>query len=167
MLQEYPITRTSRRCHIGQRPLEPGERYYSALVTQGEAITRIDIAAEHWKGPPEESLGWWKCRMPESSGRQVRPAPPGVLLDSLTELLKYPEQSALAYLLALLLMRRKVLTENTDPSSTENILEDHGQVAIFTSSDGRQWEIPVCLPSDSAEARRLQESLGGLLFSEE
>jgi hypothetical protein len=167
MLQEYPITRTSRRCHIGQRPLESGERYYSMLVMQGETIVRVDTAAEHWKGPPENTLGWWRCRMPQASGRQLRPAPAGVLLDSLTELLKYPEQSALAYLLALLLMRRKILTEISNTSSAADYPDDHDQVAMFASSDGRQWQVPICLPSDSNQAHRLQESLVGLLFSEE
>lgn len=167
MLQEYPITRTSRRCHLGQRPLEPGERYYSALVMQGEAMVRIDVAAEHWTGPPEESLGWWRCRMPEANARQLRPAPAGVLLDSLTELLKHPEQASLAYLLALLLIRRRILTEIHDSPLQRSDSWESPEVALLASADGRQWEVPVRLPSDSQEAGRLQELLMGLLFSEE
>jgi hypothetical protein len=171
MLQEYPITRTSRRCHVGDRPLNPGERYYSALVMRGDAITRIDISAEHWRSPPENCVGWWRCRMPLDDSPKLRPAPAGVLLDSLTEIAKYPEQSRLAYLLALLLMRRKVLTEVTDSplaaiqtATGEN--SGNSQTAVFTSADGRQWEITVDLPTDTHEAQRLQESLVSLLFSE-
>jgi hypothetical protein len=167
MLQEYPTTRTSRRCQIGQRPLEPGEQYYSALVPNGPGLVRVDIAAENWQGPPENARGWWRCRMPEAESRKSMPAPPDVLLDLLTELLHHPSQSKLAYLLALLLVRRRILTESTSNQLLEGSPDISHRIASFTASDGRQWEVPISLPGDSRESQELQEKLVALMFAEE
>jgi hypothetical protein len=50
--------------------------------------------------------------MPAAGAAKLRPAPNEVLLDVLTDLLQRPAQAELAYLLALLLVRRRALVDD-------------------------------------------------------
>lgn len=165
MLQDYPTTKSSKRCSVSGAEFAPGESYISVLIPDGDEITRIDIAAKQWNEPPENAIGWWKCRMPDAQRRGLRPAPNSVLLDTLAELLQRPDRSDLAYLLALLLVRRRVLVEEQqielDESSSSNEVWN-----LVQPADGRQWQVPIRNP-EAAELVKLQESLIKLLFTDE
>lgn len=165
MLQDFSISRCSRRCHVGQRTLVPGEAFYSVVTAEGDNLSRIDIAAENWTGPPPQSVGWWRSQMPPEGSRKLRPAPDTVLLETLCQLVERPECESLAYLLALLLVRRRVLTEDeslgcqaTDEPSTLWHLQH--------PVDGRQWSVPMDLPTADA-VEGIQQELTRLLFTEE
>ncbi len=160
-MQDYSINKCSRKCAVAGRPLEPGESFVSTIVFSGEEIKRLDIAASEWKGPQGETIGWWRSRMPEAAQRKLRPAPNGVLLDTLAELLEHPEQEELAYLLALLLVRRRVLHEE------QSIEEDESAAwNLVCNADDRRWSVPTASPAPDRIAV-LRESLNDLLFTEE
>jgi hypothetical protein len=165
MLQDYPSTKSSKRCHLSGKEFSPGESYFSVLVPDGDEISRIDIASSLWLQRPANAIGWWKCRIPEASAKGTRPAPNSVLLDVLTELLKLPEQAKLAYLLALLLVRRRVLVEEEKLT----LHDDDGSEQYWNlvqPADGRQWQVPYC-STNAVEMSSLQQSLMKLLFTDE
>ena len=169
MFQDFSIARCSRRCHRGDRELRPGEEFYSVIVECDGELARQDIAFENWNGPPEHAVGWWRQRIPQSKNRKLRPAPEGVLLDTLTELLERPGKEALAYLLSLLLIRRRVLVEANDTVLGEKP-PSHDDVPTLLSlklpADGRVLNVPVVTPTpETCEA--LQQQLVSLLFTEE
>jgi hypothetical protein len=165
MLQDYPTTKSSKRCSLSGSEFAPGENYISVLIPEGDEITRLDISAKQWTEPPENAIGWWKCRMPDAQRRGSRPAPNSVLLDTLAELLQRPDKAELAYLLALLLVRRRVLVEEQQIELDEN--QPTQEVwNLVQPADGRQWQVPLCNPS-TAELAKLQESLIKLLFTDE
>jgi hypothetical protein len=165
MLQDYPTAKSSKRCHLSGKEFAPGETYFSVIVPDGDEVSRIDVAASEWPQRPSNAIGWWKCRMPDAKRLGSRPAPNSVLLDTLTELLKSPEQAKIAYLLALLLVRRRVLVEEE-----KLVLSDEGgsdQVwNLVQPADGRNWQVPYCVMTD-AEMSSLQQSLMALLFTDE
>lgn len=165
MLQDFSISRCSRRCHVGQRPLEPGEAFYSVILADGESLNRADIAVQNWTGPPPHSVGWWRSQMPPAGQRKLRPAPDSVLLETLSQLVERPESEPLAYLLALLLVRRRVLTEDENfgcQATDEPSAIWHLQHPI----DGRVWTVPMALPTADA-VEGIQQELTRLLFTEE
>ncbi len=165
MLQDYPSTKSSKRCSVSGDEFAPGEVYVSVLIPEGDEISRMDISAKQWKQPPENAIGWWKCRMPDAQRRGSRPAPNSVLLDTLTELLQRPDKANLAYLLALLLVRRRVLVEEQQTDSEDE--QSHKYFwNLVQPADGRQWQVPICNP-DAVELAKLQESLIKLLFTDE
>lgn len=165
MMQDYSISRCTRKCAISGRQLEAGESYISVILPCGDGVRRLDIAAEHWQGPQEETIGWWRSRMPEASARKLRPSPNGVLLDTLSELVEHPGSEALAYLLALLLVRRRVLSEEQTIETA--LTEDpHTHWDLVCSADGRKWSVPLVQPTPS-ELPVLQSELTALLFTEE
>lgn len=125
----------------------------------------MDISVDSWEGPQEDTVGWWKCRMPDADKRKLKPAPNGVLLDTLSELLDQPESQELAYLLALMLVRRRVLQ---DEESLEEASEDDADLywSLVCSADKRTWHVPV-VESSAVQLDRLREKLQELLFTEE
>ena len=165
MLSDYSISKCTRRCSKSGRQLEPGEKYVSVIVPEGDTVARLDVAADQWQGPDEGVIGWWRSRMPDAATTRLRPAPNGVLLDTLSELLERPGKEALSYLLALLLLRRRVLSEE---AVLDGELSDEPQTHwnLICPADGRQRNVPIVVPRTDA-LMELQTELNGLLFTEE
>ncbi len=160
-MQEYTIQRSTRKCHVGDRPFEPGERYYSVVLQKGKELVRLDYGKEHWPGPPEQAIGWWISQMPAKRTGKMTLAPTAVLLDALEKLCEQPSDSDLAYLLAVLLMRRRLLSEeqNDAPESEPSCLH------LTHPSNGRTFAVPVIIPSHD-RAEYLQQKLIELLYCE-
>jgi hypothetical protein len=165
MQTDYAFSRCTRRCYLSNRNLEPGEAFYSAILKADESLTRIDIAATAWQGPPEHAVGWWRSRMPPAGNRKLKAAPDSVLLETLSLLLEQPSSAALAYMLALLLVRRRVLTDGLEQDEADRV-----EVAelwhLQHPVDGRQWSVPMVMPS-AEETESVQQELTRLLFTEE
>jgi hypothetical protein len=106
---DLKIHRPRGTCGTSGRAFVPGEVFHSALVRTAAGIERVDIAAEAWTGPPADTLAAWRSAYPaaESGGPEL--APVDVLLDVLDELERNPDDAAIRYLLALQLVRRRVL----------------------------------------------------------
>src|SRR6056297_2858332 len=109
MLGEFKVKRCSRRCFKLDRPLRDGEWYYSVVIEDDEDLLRRDYSAESWTDPPAGALGWWKSQMPTQEQRKLVLAPPEVLVDLLRQLEHRPEQAKIRFLLALMLLRRRLL----------------------------------------------------------
>ena len=165
-MQDYSISKCTRKCAVSGRGLEPGESYVSVILADGENVVRQDIASSEWKGPSENAIGWWESCMPANSTRKLKPAPNGVLMDTLSQLIESPGQEPLAYLLALLLMRRRVLAEEDHDLLADSIDEAPTHWQLTSPADGRQWNVPLASPSTDA-LEVLQEQLNELLFTEE
>jgi hypothetical protein len=169
-MQDYSISRCSRKCAKSGRELEPGESYVSVILPHGDGVQRLDIAASEWTAPESEAVGWWRSRMPEAGARKLRAAPNGVLLDTLSQLVETPGSEGLAYLLALLLVRRRVLSEDSSVEITTSTV-DSAEIKDFRwdlicPADGRKWSVPVVEFSPS-RLPDLQSQLNSLLFTEE
>lgn len=187
-MQDYSISKSTRRCAISGRNLEPDESYFSMIVAEGDDVARVDVAASDWQGPNAGAIGWWRNKMPSAAARKLRPAPNAVLLDTLSDLLDRPSKSELAYLLALLLVRRRVLQEEQSLSQAEMESHDgagptshangsrHGSAPVAAAPeqlwklvcpvDGRQWCVPVAAPRTEA-IQTLQAELQTLLFTDQ
>jgi len=94
-----------------------GESFVSALVRAAGGLTRLDIADEAWDGPPPDTIAWWRSRYPSPGATGPTLAPVEVLLDALESLEGDSSVEPLRYLLALQLVRRRVL----------RVLEQHAE----------------------------------------
>ena len=157
MIGQYKVTRPTRRCAAADRPLQPGEHYYSVISGDEDHLVRLDYAASDWTGPPEGAIGHWKRQMPAAGPKKLVLAPPSVLIDLLRGLEQFPERAAVRYVLALLLMRKRLVepVESGSESMTLNVLADGSQIALATP------------PINPAEAKAIGESLDELLYAEE
>jgi len=125
---DYEVQRCTRLCAATGRPLAEGEEVFSALVAEGRDVVRRDYAAEAWSGPPERAIGWWKSRLPTVETRRSRMAPSEVLLQLFRELEGIADQQDLRYVLALLLIRRRVL-------KSEEHEGDQGELTLYCPRD--------------------------------
>lgn len=167
-MQDYSIQRSNRRCHKSDRPFEPGERYYSAIIERGTDLVRVDVARDQWNGPPENSVGWWVSQMPDKRPGKLALAPVPVLLDTLEKLCESPDDQELAYMLSLLLVRRRVLTEaelehDVDDQDDDEVNETH--LHLSYASDGREFVVPVRVPA-AEQHDAIQQRLTELLYCE-
>ena len=165
MQTDFTIGKCTRKCAVTGLPLAPGESFFSLVVGEGETLVRRDISAASWTGPPPGTVGWWRVRMPEVAVKKLQPAPVGVLLDTLTELLERPGAGALAYLLALLLCRRRVLVDEETAEAEAGAGQAGSFWQLTYAPDGRQWTVPVAAPSPNL-LEALQSQLNSLLFTE-
>lgn len=174
MLGEYKVSRCSRQCHHQQRPLRDGEWYYSVVIEDGDEYLRRDYSAESWQGPPESAVGWWKSRMPTSDEKKMVLAPPEVLIDLLRQMGDLPGKEKCRYLLALMLMRRRLIRPVTGSAGDDSRAERTEQneqdranplMRVEVVADGDLIEIPTCVISRS-EAEAVKNELDELLYCE-
>ncbi len=107
---DFDFRRSARQCSLTGQPLERGAEFYSVLVEQDDgSLARQDISAAAWQGPPEDCVGWWRSRLPSLEKGKVYWAPNEVLLSVFQHSLGAPGQSDIAYVMALLLVRKRIL----------------------------------------------------------
>lgn len=139
----YEIPRTSGVCASTGKQLQPGERYYAVLVDApppeaGESpnalgLLRLDVSEEAWNNGyrPENLFSYWKSTVPEPNAKKKLFVDDAVLMNLLRRLADtdQPQRLAFRYVLALILMRKKLL--RYDGSSKRAAVVD-GKEAIQT-----------------------------------
>jgi hypothetical protein len=147
-MQNFEFRGSNKRCAKSDRVLLPGEEFYSALVEKGEEVERLDFAADCWDGPPENCIGWWKTQLDPPDKQRVFWAPREVLLAYFDQVRQHAEQADCAYITALLLAQKKILTTKEtldEPDATVLRLEN--------KREGVHYEIPIV----EIAPQRLQE----------
>ncbi len=153
---DYDVERCTRLCAATGRELAEGEQIYSALVVQGGKTRRLDFAIEAWSGPPDEAIGWWRSRI-EPPHKKPPQAPSDLLLEWFQGLEHDPASQDLRYVLALLLVRRRVLRlEEHEPASPG------GALTFFLPRDETYHLVVPQIPSPERESQ-IQSLLGQIL----
>jgi hypothetical protein len=157
---DYEIQRCTRHCAATGRELQPGETFYSTLTAEGAEVVRRDFAPEAWHGPPEGVLGWWKSRMPERDARRLHFAPNDVMLELLESLESQPAMQDMRYVLALLLVRRRVLRlEETEKDSAGREVS-----VLYCPRRETTYRVATVVPS-AERTIEIQDELSRLLFA--
>ncbi len=161
MATEFEIGRCSRRCTTTERQLEPGEDFFSTLVEDGDEMVRHDYAPEAWNGPPDGVVGWWKSKMPMPDAHKVHWAPNDVLLDYFERLENDAEQRDMRYIMALLLVRRRVARHE----DTERNDDDQEVMVLYCPRREKSYPVIVEAPTEQ-RAEAIQQELADLLFAD-
>jgi hypothetical protein len=161
---DYRIQKPQNRCASSDRPLAAGEPFYSVLAREDGKVVRIDIAPDAWQGPPEQCLAWWRSTVPLADAKPSL-APVDVLLDLLEQLAGVPEDAPLRYLLALVLVRRRIL-KIVDPAEEEQEHADDSVLFVSCRRRDTSYSIAV-IPEDSSRDEGLERRLHDLLWTGE
>lgn len=137
----------------------PGDVMYSAILRGNGGIDRVDVAADAWEGPPEGAIAWWRARYPQSGDAGPTLAPIDVLLDAI-EALEGEEDAAVRYLLALELVRRRVLRISDDGSDVS------GDLVLVCRRRDREYRVRP-IDAAAASAAGVEVRLAALLWSGE
>src|SRR5215831_9812478 len=110
-VMDYHIQPNSRRCAATGREMQPGERYFSALLDENQQLVRKDFCQEAWQGPPAGAFSFWTGRVQAANDR-TKPRFDDDLLEDCFQRLEgqtEPARVNFRYVVALLLMRRRRL----------------------------------------------------------
>ncbi len=148
----YEIPKTSGVCVSNGRELQPGEPYYAVLVElpadqlpneeapkekvaskdkaaealRALGLCRLDVSTEAWEGGfrPEGLFGFWKSTVPEPTEKKKLFVDDSILMNLLERLADAtePDRLAFRYVLALILMRKKLL--RYDGNNTREVEAD-------------------------------------------
>lgn len=154
---DFEIQRCTRLCAVTGREFAPEETFYSVLVGDGADVKRMDYSPEAWTGPPEDALGWWKSRMPGANKRK-KWAPNDVMLDFFDRLENEPQRSDMRYVLALLLVRRRVFREE----GAEADEQGRPILTVYCPRRDATYSLPVVTPEES-RIEAIQDELAHLL----
>jgi hypothetical protein len=157
---DYEVQRCTRHCAVTGRELQPGETFYSTLSAAGAQVVRRDYSQESWQGPPAGVLGWWKSHMPERDAKKMHWAPNDVMLDLLETLESQPDKQDLRYVLALLLIRRRVVRLE----DTERDELSHEVSVLYCPRREATYRVATVMPSEQRTVE-IQEELAQLLFA--
>ena len=158
---DFEVQRCTRRCAKTDRELRPGEWFYSVLVSEGSETVRYDYCTDAWEEPPEDAVAWWKSQMPEANAKKANWAPNDVMLDYFQQLDGQADKLDVRYILALLMVRRRVLRLE------ENEVDQNGgeSLVLFCPRNDVEYRVAVAMP-DPARAEEIQEELAHLLLSD-
>jgi hypothetical protein len=146
-------------CASTGRPFVAGEILYSALVRAAGSLDRVDVSADAWQGPPEDTIAWWRSIYPAAGEAGPILAPVDVLLDALDGL-EDAGDAPLRYLLALQLVRRRVLRIVDESGATQAADE-----VVFTCRKrGRDYRVRTITAAEAA-ADGVESRLAALLWS--
>lgn len=159
---DLKIHRPQAACSLTGRPFVAGQTIYSALVRGGSGLERMDVAADAWSGPPERTLAWWRSAFPEVPTGGAVLAPPDVLLDVFEELEGRAEDEPLRFLLALQLVRRRILRIVDDAPAGAGV----DDLVLACRKRDREYRVRA-VPAEEAAAAGLEERLSALLWSGE
>ncbi|MFO0970030.1 MAG: hypothetical protein U0793_31140 [Gemmataceae bacterium] len=110
-MTDYQIQPITRRCCVTGREMQPGERFFTALVADADHFRRADYSPEAWHGPPPGTFSFWTGKVPPATA----PTKPRIDDDLLEECFHRldgqlePSRLNFRYVVALLLIRRKRL----------------------------------------------------------
>jgi hypothetical protein len=155
---EYEVQRCTRHCAATGRELCPGESYYSVLTAQGADLVRLDYAGDAWPGPPAESVAWWKSQIPGAATRRSHWAPNDAMLDFFDLLEGQPDNQDMRYVLALLLVRRRVMRIEEG----EGAADDGQTLSLYCPRRDVSYQVAAVVPSE-ARIEQIQEELARLL----
>jgi hypothetical protein len=158
---DYEVDRCTRHCAQSGRELKEGEEFFSVLVAEKRDVRRHDYAREAWSGPPEAAVAWWRSRMPTREAKRGQMAPNDVLLQLFAELETVPDKADMRYVLALLLVRRRVLREEDGERDASG-----GEVMVlYSPREEATYRVPVCEPTGE-RAEEIQSELARLLYAD-
>lgn len=149
---EIPIPKSDGRCAASGRALRPGEAIFATLTADGAKWIRRDFAPEAWAGPPAEVSAWWKTVAPSDRKQKAAADRGEALRRFLNDAIEAGNRPELAYVLAMLLIRRRLLRRQDDGEP------NGGTFVCVDVKDGRSYEI-VETDLDDVAAERLQREI--------
>ena len=108
---EWKIQKGGRECERCRRAFGEGEEHFSQLFLETQACRRENVCAACWSSPASEAFSFWKTRRPEAGAPPPdnRPAQLAAFQKLAAEAGEDPNRRKLLFLLALLLVRKRVL----------------------------------------------------------
>ena len=110
-MDEWEINKPLGQCHGTERKIEYGEEYFAALVDTEEGLQRQDFCADYWERQKPDVFCYWRTRLPDPGQKRQLFVDDQMLMAFFERLGKEtePEKINFRFVLALILMRKRIL----------------------------------------------------------
>ena len=110
-MSEWDINKPLGQCFGTGVKIEPGEEYFGALVKTEEGLQRRDFCADYWQREKPEVFCYWKTKLPQPGQKKQLFVDDQMLMAFFERLEKEtePEKLNFRFVLALILMRKRIL----------------------------------------------------------
>lgn len=110
-MSEWEINKPLGQCCGTERKIEYGEEYFAALIETEEGLQRRDFCADYWESQKPDVFCYWKTRLPEPGQKRQLFVDDQMLMAFFERLEKEtePEKINFRFVLALILMRKRIL----------------------------------------------------------
>lgn len=108
---DYQLKPLGRTCAATGEDLVPGTLCHCVVVDRDGELVRLDFCEQGWSGPPEGTIGHWRCLVPEPATPRPRTVDPEELMQYFEQLCEdgNPIQEKFRYVIALLLLQKRRL----------------------------------------------------------
>ena len=158
-MDEWEINKPLGQCYGTERTIESGEEYFAALVETEEGLQRRDFCADYWESRKPDVFCYWKSRLPEPGQKKQLFVDDQMLMAFFERLEKEtePEKINFRFVLALILMRKRIL--KYDDTTTEN-----GREIWRLRIVGDKQVVEVLNPNlDEEQIEQLSSQIGEIL----
>jgi len=159
---EWEINKPLGQCHGTERKIEYSEEYFAALVETEEGLQRRDFCADYWESQKPDVFCYWKTRMPEPGQKKQLFVDDQMLMAFFERLEKEtePEKVNFRFVLALILMRKRILKYE------ETINKDDKEIWCLRIV-GEKHAAEVVNPHlDEEQVEQLSSQIGEILQTE-
>lgn len=158
-MDEWEIKKPLGQCYGTERKIESGEEYFAALVETAEGLQRRDFCADYWESQKPDVFCYWKTRLPEPGQKKQLFVDDQMLMAFFERLEKEtePEKINFRFVLALILMRKRIL--KYDDTRTED-----GREIWRLRMVGEKQIVEVVNPHlDEEQIEQLSSQIGEIL----
>jgi hypothetical protein len=147
-MADWKVERGPKRCAVTDRPFEEGEAYYSALAEEDGMPVRQDYSLEAWPEVKKDAfIAFWRTRLPAAGEPPRRRLVDTEVIHTLFTHLEddpVPEKITFRYLLALILVRKRVLR-------LDDIVREGGREYLAVRDRRAGTDLRVLNPEADAE----------------
>jgi hypothetical protein len=123
-MSDWEINKPLGQCYGTGVKIEPGQEYFGALVKTEEGLQRRDFCADYWESEKPDVFCYWKTKLPHPDQKKQLFVDDQMLMAFFERLEKEtdPEKVNFRFVLALILMRKRILKyEDTE-------IDDGGEI---------------------------------------
>lgn len=135
---QWDFSGSGTTCRSCERVIKVEEHFYSVLAEDGEELVRHDICADCWSSPEGHAgaIAFWQTRKQLKTERRRKYAKIDIdlaweIFSSMNETGGEKGESELRYVLALILLRRRVLKMTASRSGSLSFKDKNNKVYIL------------------------------------
>jgi hypothetical protein len=158
-MSDWEINKPLGQCYGTGVKIEPGQEYFGALVKTEEGLQRRDFCADYWESEKPDVFCYWKTKLPHPDQKKQLFVDDQMLMAFFERLEKEtdPEKVNFRFVLALILMRKRILKyEDTE-------IDDGGEIWRLRIVGDKQTAEVINPHLDEEQVEQLSSQIGEIL----
>ena len=145
--------------------LTAGDAIVSALLEVNDGVERRVYARTAWQQPPENCLGWWHGTVAARDSGKPAETPREIMLQVFERWQQDATQPDRTYVLAIWLLRRRVLTlcDSAETDDSASAIAAQEMLHVHCPSRGEDYTVRV-VPPEKERQLQIQAEMTAILY---